>query len=79
MESRTSATASRSTRSNPGGPLPEDRELLYPWVGFELVEDRFQERTNQDQILRTEDVLVGLRAGGRLGVPSTAPDRIATR
>lgn len=52
----------------PGGPLPEDRELLYPWVGFELVEDRFQERTNQDQILRTEDVLVGLRAGGRLGV-----------
>src|SRR5262245_20133303 len=24
----------------PGGPLPEDRELLYPWVGFELIEDR---------------------------------------
>jgi len=51
----------------PGGPLPEDRELLYPWIGFELVEDRFQERRNQDLIARTEDVLVGLRAGGRLG------------
>ena len=34
-----------------GGPLPADRELVYPWVGFELVEDGFQERVNQDQIL----------------------------
>lgn len=52
----------------PGGPLPEDRELAYPWLGFEVVEDNFQERRNQDQILRTEDVLVGFRAGGRLGI-----------
>jgi hemolysin activation/secretion protein len=50
------------------GPLPGDRELTYPWLGFEVVEDGFQERRNQDQIRRTEDVLVGLRAGGRLGV-----------
>ncbi len=49
-----------------GGPLPEDRELAYPWIGFELVEDSFQERVNQDQIRRTEDVLVGLRASARL-------------
>ena len=47
-----------------GGPLPEDRELVYPWVGFDLVQDEYQERTNQDQIERTEDVLLGLRAGG---------------
>ena len=51
-----------------GGPLPGDRELLYPWFGFEVVEDSFQERTNQDQIRRTEDVLVGFRAGGSIGV-----------
>ena len=51
-----------------GGPLPGDRELLYPWFGFELVEDSFQERTNQDQIRRTEDVLVGFRAGGSIGI-----------
>ncbi|HEX7374481.1 MAG TPA: hypothetical protein VF277_05870 [Steroidobacteraceae bacterium] len=50
-----------------GGPLPGDREFAYPWIGFELVEDRYQERINQDQIERTEDVLVGWRAGGRLG------------
>ena len=55
-----------------GGPLPEDRELVYPWVGVELVEDRFEERINQDQIERTEDVLVGLRAGARLGYAAEA-------
>jgi hypothetical protein len=50
-----------------GGPLPPDRELVYPWVGFDLVEDSFEERVNQDQILRTEDVLVGMRASVKLG------------
>jgi outer membrane protein assembly factor BamA len=53
-----------------GGPLPADRKFVYPWVGFELVEDAYQERTNQDQIRRTEDVLVGLRAQGRIGYAS---------
>ena len=56
----------------PGGPLPQDRTLAYPWVGFELVEDGFEERINQDQILRTEDVLVGLRASLRIGYSSEA-------
>jgi hypothetical protein len=55
---------------DPGGPLPEDRELLYPWIGVELVENSFEERSNQDQIRRTEDVLVGLRTGARLGYAS---------
>jgi hemolysin activation/secretion protein len=54
----------------PGGPLPGDRELAYPWIGFEVVEDQFQERINQDQIQRTEDVLVGLNASGRIGYAS---------
>jgi hemolysin activation/secretion protein len=52
---------------DPGGPLPEDRELLYPWIGIEVVEDRYEERQNQDQIRRTEDVQLGLTAGARLG------------
>ena len=55
---------------DPGGALPEDRELLYPWIGVELVENSFEERSNQDQIRRTEDVLVGLRTGARLGYAS---------
>ena len=52
------------------GPLPEDQELVYPWVGFDLVQDNYQERTNQDQIERTEDILLGLRAGARVGYAS---------
>ncbi len=55
-----------------GGPLPDDIELAYPWMGFDLIEDTYQERTNQDQIERTEDVLLGLRAGGRIGYASEA-------
>jgi hypothetical protein len=55
-----------------GGPLPEDRTLVYPWVGFDVVQDAFEERSNQDQIERTEDVLVGFRAGGRLGYAAEA-------
>jgi outer membrane protein assembly factor BamA len=55
-----------------GGPLPPDRELAYPWIGFDLVEDRFEERVNQDQILRTEDVLVGRRASARIGYAAEA-------
>jgi hemolysin activation/secretion protein len=62
-----------------GGPLPDDRELLYPWLGFEWLEDKFQERRNQDQIGRTEDVLLGLRASGRVGLAlqSAGSDRNA--
>lgn len=55
-----------------GGPLPPDRELAYPWIGFDLVEDSFQVRVNQDQILRTEDVLVGLRASLKVGYAAEA-------
>ena len=51
-----------------GGPLPADRKFVYPWVGFELVQDSFQERVNQDQIRRTEDVLVGFNGWVRLGI-----------
>jgi len=55
-----------------GGPLPEDIELAYPWIGFDLVEDAYRERKNQDQIERTEDVLVGVRAGARIGYAAEA-------
>ncbi|HET7204150.1 MAG TPA: BamA/TamA family outer membrane protein [Steroidobacteraceae bacterium] len=56
----------------PGGPLPEDRTLVYPWIGFDILQDAYEERNNQDQIERTEDVLVGFRAGARLGYAAEA-------
>ncbi|HQR49383.1 MAG TPA: hypothetical protein PL152_08600, partial [Steroidobacteraceae bacterium] len=55
-----------------GGPLPPDQKFVYPWIGYERVQDAFQERVNQDQIMRTEDVLVGFRGWARLGYASAA-------
>ncbi|HEX7182641.1 MAG TPA: POTRA domain-containing protein [Thermoanaerobaculia bacterium] len=56
----------------PAAGLPEDRTLSYPWIGFELLEDRFLEEQDLDQIARTEDVALGLRLNGRLGWSSSA-------
>lgn len=50
--------------------LPEDRRLLYPYVGFELLEDRYDTSSNRDQIDRTEDFYMGTRLTGRLGYAS---------
>jgi Omp85 superfamily domain len=51
--------------------LPEDRDLAYPWIGWELVEDQFDTKRNHDQIERTEDVFLGTRLQARLGYSST--------
>lgn len=50
--------------------LPEDREYLYPFVNFELVQDRFETTVNFDQIERTEDRFVGTWLNARLGYSS---------
>ncbi len=50
--------------------LPEDRELTYPWVGIEWVEDDFETSSNRDQIERTEDFFMGTRIGASLGYAS---------
>ncbi len=55
-----------------GGPLPPDRKFVYPWIGFERVQNAFVERVNLNQIDRTEDVLVGFRGWARLGYASEA-------
>jgi hypothetical protein len=53
-------------------PVPADQTWAYPWVGLELVEDEFHEERNLDQMGRTEDIFLGLRATARLGLASTA-------
>lgn len=56
---------------SPDGPapmlLPEDRELAYPWLGFEIVEDDFRQMHELNQMGRTEDVALGLDFELRLG------------
>ena len=60
--------------------LPPERKLVYPWIGFELVEDDFRVMTELNDIGRTEDVPLGLNLSMRLGRSSTGfgADRDAT-
>jgi hypothetical protein len=47
--------------------LPENRKLVYPWFGFQLVEDDFREMTELNDMGRTEDVALGLNFRVQLG------------
>lgn len=55
----------------PGEPeplvIPEDRKLVYPFLGLELVQDRYWKGENVDQILQTEDFALGTQLSLRLG------------
>jgi hemolysin activation/secretion protein len=53
--------------SAPSDPVPPDRVLAYPWVGYELVEDDFEKAKNRDQIERTEDFTLGTRLRASVG------------
>ena len=59
--------------------LPEDRKLIYPWLGVEWIEDDFDTAHNRDQIGRTEDVHYGttLRADVGLATSALGSDRNA--
>ena len=50
--------------------VPEDRRLLYPYIEYQLLEDRFLRGENLDQIYRTEDVALGAQVRLRLGLLS---------
>ena len=62
-----------------GSLVPEDRKLIYPWLGFELVQDDFDRFRNHDQIGRTEDFYLGTRLNAQLGYadPAYGADRSA--
>jgi outer membrane protein assembly factor BamA len=47
--------------------IPANRELVYPYFGFEILEDHFTTAQNRDQIKRTEDFLIGTRFAATLG------------
>lgn len=50
--------------------IPEDREFLYPFIGYELIQNDFETTTNFDQIHRTEDRFLGTWLNFRLGYAS---------
>ena len=47
--------------------LPPDRKLVYPWIGYEWIQDEYEKARNRDQIEKTEDFLLGLHTHARLG------------
>lgn len=47
--------------------IPSDRKLVYPFLGFELVEDDFETAKNRNQIGRTEDFMMGRNVVASLG------------
>lgn len=52
--------------------LPDDRKLVYPWIGLESVGDSYQEAHSLDQMGRTEDLELGYRYRLRLGYAAEA-------
>ncbi len=57
----------RSLNSTAGIILPEDRRLGYPFVDVTMIQDRFEERHNEQQISRTEDLYSGSLLRARVG------------
>jgi len=52
--------------------IPEDRHFQYPFVGIDLLQDRYEMAHNQDHIGRTEDFYDGSRFSLSLGLLSEA-------
>jgi outer membrane protein assembly factor BamA len=52
------------------GFAPESRKLVYPWIGYELVENQYRKLENLNQIGRTEDIALGWRTNAFAGFAS---------
>jgi hypothetical protein len=52
--------------------LPQDRKFVYPWIRFDLVQDRYIKLENRNQIGRTEDFYLGTNITLRLGWADSA-------
>jgi hypothetical protein len=52
--------------------VPANRKLVYPWLGFELIQNEYDRFRNHDQIGRTEDFHLGARFSAQLGYADRA-------
>jgi hypothetical protein len=60
--------------------LPPDRKLVYPWLGWQWLEDDYREMTELNDMGRTEDISLGLNVFASVGFAkrSYGSDRDAT-
>ncbi|HEX9403374.1 MAG TPA: BamA/TamA family outer membrane protein [Steroidobacteraceae bacterium] len=65
--------------SMPARQLPPDRTLSYPFVGFDVLQDKYQKVGDENQIGRTEDLYFGTEVKGEVGLsnPAFGADRNA--
>lgn len=54
--------------------VPADRRLVYPFLGVEILEDRFEKSANRNQMERSEDFYMGTRFAATLGWSDTSFD-----
>ncbi len=58
--------------SLPAQQLPTDRTLSYPFVGFDLLQDKYKRVGDENQIGRTEDLYFGSEVTGEVGLSNGA-------
>jgi hypothetical protein len=51
----------------PARQLPPDRTLSYPFVGFDVLQDKYQKIGDENQIGRIEDLYFGTEVSGEVG------------
>ena len=51
--------------------IPENKKFVYPYIGIEILEDRFEKSANTNQIARPEDFYFGNRISVSLGWADT--------
>src|SRR5580698_463861 len=60
------------TTSTPAKILPPDRTLSYPFVGFDILQDKYKKVGDENQIGRTEDLYFGTEITGEVGLSNGA-------
>jgi hypothetical protein len=58
--------------SLPAKQLPPDRILSYPFVGFDILQDKYTKIGDENQIGRTEDLYFGTEISGEVGLSNQA-------
>jgi outer membrane protein assembly factor BamA len=58
--------------SMPARQLPPDRLLSYPFVGFDILQDKYKKVGDENQIGRTEDLYFGTELTGEVGWSNSA-------
>jgi outer membrane protein assembly factor BamA len=58
--------------STPARQLPPNRMLSYPFVGFDILQDKYKKVGDENQIGRTEDLYFGTEVTGEVGWSNSA-------